>query len=209
MFLVSCLSQYLIETYGDQLKGVITAITHRPYQTGDEEVVAGSDDGFDRLGRHDWHAARRPWRPTASWLLRVDPGPPFAGSDWCVVVASIYPRHRADNVWMFVGAMAASRFRSIFASARCGPRIRTSAGDTWPPSSASANMCASFGRPASPGPPACSPTKRDGNMVSALAAISMIVAAGSWLLIDPTHTVESGEPPGSDGAPGDSGDDLT
>jgi len=34
----------------------------------------------------------------------------------------------------------------------------------------------------------------------ALAAVAMIVAAGSWLLIDPTHTVEPAEPAGSDGA---------
>ena len=34
----------------------------------------------------------------------------------------------------------------------------------------------------------------------ALVVSVMIVAAGSWLLIDPTHTVEPAEPAGSDGA---------
>ena len=42
VFLVTWLPQYLIETYGEQLKQAFDLVAHRPYQAGDEEVVAGA-----------------------------------------------------------------------------------------------------------------------------------------------------------------------
>ena len=61
-------------------------------------------------------------------------------------------------------------------------------------------MCASFGAAGFTWYAGSLADEKRWNMVLALAAVAMIVAAGSWLLIDPTHTVESAEPPGTDGA---------
>ncbi len=195
VFLVSWLPQYLIETYRDQLKGVITAITHRPYQTGDEEVVAGAMTALTGLA--GMIGTLLGGLATDRFVVRFGSiwGRRLPGVIGGVLVAAIYlVAPQLTNVWLFVGAMAAISLSIDFCLGAMWATYQDIGGRHVASVLGVGNMCASFGAAGFTWYAGSLADEKKWNMVLALAAIAMIVAAISWLLIDPTHSVEPAEP---------------
>ncbi len=191
VFLVSWLPQYLIEAYGDQLKTAFASITHRAYQKGDEEVVAGLMTALTGLA--GIFGTLLGGLATDGLVARFGPiwGRRLPGIIAGVVVATLYlvAMHLA-NVWLFVGAMAAISLSIDFCLGAMWATYQDIGGRHVASVLGVGNMCASFGSAGFTWYAGSLADRHEWNTVLALAASVMIVAAIGWLLLNPTHSVD-------------------
>lgn len=195
IFLVSWLPQYLIEVFGSQLKEAFATITHRPYKAGDEEVVAGMMTALTGLA--GIVGTLLGGLATDRMAVRFGPiwGRRLPGVIAGVLVATLYlVALSLTNVWLFVGAMAAISLSIDFCLGAMWGTYQDIGGRHVASVLGVGNMCASFGSASFGWYAGSLADKKQWNTVFVLAASAMILAAISWLLLNPTHAVEPAEP---------------
>lgn len=181
VFLVSWLPQYLVENYGDYLQhkvgdaevvsGLMTAVTGLAGMVGTVLGGFATDRFVVRFGR--------------VWGRRI-PGV-TAG----VLVAGLYLlAPHLPNVWWFVGAMAAISLSIDFCLGSMWATYQDIGGRQVGSVLGLGNMCASFGSAAFTWYSGHLADLHEWNTVFLLAAAAMVVATISWLLLDPTRSVQ-------------------
>jgi MFS family permease len=191
VFLVSWLPEYLVETYGDQLKHAFAMVTHRPYQAGDEQVVAGLMTALTGLA--GMVGTLLGGLATDRMVIRFGPiwGRRLPGVIAGVVVAGLYLFALSmTNVWLFVAAMAAISMSIDFCLGAMWATYQDIGGRHVASVLGIGNMCASFGSAGFTWLAGDLADHKHWNIVFLLAATSMILAGISWLLLDPTRSVE-------------------
>jgi MFS family permease len=194
VFLVSWLPQYLVEHYGDQLKEAFAMIAHRPYQAGDEEVVAGMMTALTGLA--GMVGTLLGGLATDRLVVRFGPiwGRRLPGVIAGALVAGLYLLAPSlPNVWLFVGAMAAISLSIDFCLGAMWATYQDIGGRHVASVLGIGNMCASFGSAGFTWYAGSLADNNHWNIVFLLAASAMILAGISWLVIDPTRSVEPHE----------------
>jgi sugar phosphate permease len=185
VFLVSWLPQYLVETYGDYMK----------QHVGDEQVVAGMMTAMTGLA--GMVGTLLGGLATDRMAVRFGPiwGRRLPGVIAAVLVATLYLLAPSlANVWLFVGAMAAISLSIDFCLGAMWATYQDIGGRHVASVLGVGNMCASFGSAAFTWYAGSLADNKHWNTVFVLAASAMVMAAISWLLLDPTHAVEPAEP---------------
>jgi nitrate/nitrite transporter NarK len=112
-----------------------------------------------------------------------------------VLVAGLYLlAPRAPNVWWFIGSMAAISLSIDFCLGSMWATYQDIGGRHVASVLGLGNMCASFGSAAFTWFSGSLADHKQWNTVFLLAAAAMAVATVSWLLINPTRSVEPLEP---------------
>jgi ACS family glucarate transporter-like MFS transporter len=194
VFLVTWLPQYLVETHGDGLKQALAFFSNRASQVGDEEVVAGVMTALTGLA--GMVGTLLGGLATDRMVIRFGPiwGRRLPGVIAGAVVAGIYLLAPSlTNVWLFVGAMAAISLSIDFCLGAMWATYQDIGGRHVASVLGVGNMSASFGAAAFTWFAGSLADHKHWNTVFILAAAAMILAGISWLLLDPTHSVEPHE----------------
>jgi sugar phosphate permease len=181
VFLVTWLPQYLVETYGDYLQKNV----------GDQVVVAGLMTAVTGLAGMTGTVLGG--YATDRFAVRFGPiwGRRIPGVTAGVLVAALYLiAPHLPNVWWFVGAMAAISMSIDFCLGSMWATYQDIGGRHVASVLGLGNMCASFGSAAFTWLAGGLADHNEWNTVFLLAAAAMVIATISWLLIDPTHSVE-------------------
>jgi MFS family permease len=189
VFLVSWLPEYLVETHGESLKQILTSFGYGSAKAGDEQVVAGLMTALTGLA--GMVGTLLGGLATDGFVVRLGPvwGRRLPGVIAGVVVAGLYlAAPSLTNVWVFVGAMAAVSLSIDFCLGAMWATYQDIGGRHVASVLGVGNMCASFGAAAFTWYAGSLADHKQWNTVFLLAAVSMIVAAVSWLLIDPTRS---------------------
>jgi sugar phosphate permease len=184
VFLVSWLPQYLIETHGEYIKTYV----------GDEQVVAGRMTAVTGLA--GMIGTLLGGLATDRLVVSFGPiwGRRLPGVIAGVVVAGLYlVAPLLPNVWLFVGAMAAISLSIDFCLGAMWATYQDIGGRHVASVLGVGNMSASFGAAAFTWYAGSLADHKQWNTVFLLAAAAMVLASISWLLIDPTHSVEAHE----------------
>ena len=191
VFLVSWLPLYLVEKYGDYLQ----------HNVGDQQVVSGLMTAVTGLAGMTGTVLGG--LATDSLVVRFGPvwGRRLPGVIAGVLVAAIYlVAPHLPNVWWFVAAMAAISLSIDFCLGSMWATYQDIGGRHVASVLGLGNMCASFGSAAFTWYSGRLADRNEWNTVFALAAGAMIIATVSWLLIDPTHSVEQEVEPAGTGS---------
>jgi ACS family glucarate transporter-like MFS transporter len=184
VFLVSWLPQYLVETYGDYLQ----------HNVGDQQVVSGLMTALTGLA--GMIGTLLGGLATDGFVVRFGPiwGRRLPGVIAGVLVAGLYLlAPRAPNVWWFIGSMAAISLSIDFCLGAMWATYQDIGGRHVASVLGLGNMCASFGSAAFTWFSGSLADHKQWNTVFLLAALAMAVATVSWLLLNPTHSVEPHE----------------
>jgi MFS family permease len=181
VFLVSWLPQYLVETYGDYMK----------QHVGDEQVVAGQMTALTGLA--GMVGTLLGGLATDRLVVRFGPiwGRRLPGVIAGVVVAALYlVAPHLPNVWWFIGAMAGISLSIDFCLGAMWATYQDIGGRHVASVLGIGNMSASFGAAGFTWYAGSLADHKEWNTVFLLAALAMVVAGVSWLLIDPTHVAQ-------------------
>jgi len=184
VFLVTWLPQYLIETHGEYMR----------QHVGDEQVVAGQMTAMTGLA--GIVGTLLGGFATDRFAIRFGPiwGRRLPGVIAGVLVASLYLiAPHLPNVWLFVGAMAGISLSIDFCLGAMWASYQDIGGRHVASVLGVGNMCASFGSAAFTWYAGSLADHKNWNTVFLLAASAMILATMSWLLLNPTHSVEPHE----------------
>jgi nitrate/nitrite transporter NarK len=176
------------------LKQAFAIYAHRPYQDGDEEVVAGLMTAL--TGFAGMSGALLGGLATDRLVLRFGPiwGRRLPGVIAAVLVAGLYLlAPNLASVWLFVAAMAAVSLSIDFSLGATWATYQDIGGRHVASVLGIGNMCASFGSAAFTWYAGSLADHKQWNTVLHLAALAMAISGVTWLFIDPTRSVEPHE----------------